>query len=94
MRMLHYILLVVLGVYVAACVVALASGIAGVYGATSEPLAMVFAIALALPWSVVLGSLADGRATLALVLVVLCMACNAGVLWYAARLAACGWRNG
>lgn len=82
MRLLAQVLTVLLWLYVGASVVALSVGVVGVVDTPSEPLAMVFAIALAAPWSVLIGS-PPGTNSLpgSFVMVALFMAVNTGLLW-------------
>lgn len=87
MRAVALVLTVLIALYVVACVVALGVGLVGVYGGTSEPLAMVFAILLAMPWSVAIGSVGeDAGPAGSFALLVLFMAINVGVLWFVRRL--------
>lgn len=86
--MFRRILTIVIVLYVVACVAALAFGIAGVLGwigGESDPLAMVFAIALALPWPLLI-NLPGDNTWLNLALIVVYLAVNTGILLLIRRL--------
>lgn len=88
--MLRRILTIMIVIYVVACVAALLFGAAGVLGwlgGESDPLAAVFAIALALPWALLIPGPTEGDTTLINgLLLVGYMAVNAGILLLIRRL--------
>jgi len=86
--MFRRILTIAIVLYLVACVAALAFGIAGVLGwigGESDPLAMVFAIALALPWFLLIPT-PDDQMLLSFALLAVGMAVNTGILLLIRRL--------
>lgn len=79
--MIRKILTILIWSYGLACVVALAVAAIGVFGSDREPLAAVSAIALALPWSILIWK-PTGLETTAInmLLLVVYMTVNLGIL--------------
>lgn len=80
----------ILVVYVGLCAVALLliwASAKGAFGLEPDPVAAVFAVLLAQPWLGMLGTEAGGGGLVSgILLIVACMALNAGILWLVQRL--------
>lgn len=86
--MLRRLLTIVIVLYVVACVAAFAFGLAGVLGwigGESDPLSMVFALALALPWPFLI-DLPGDNLWLNVALIAVYLAVNTGILLLIRRL--------
>ncbi len=74
---------IVLGLYGAACLAALALaviGTQGLFGTAPDGLAAVFAIALALPWSLIALPALNTSEAVVLIVLALCMVRNAAIV--------------
>jgi len=86
--MMRSILIALAVLYALACLVALIVAGIGVFGRADEPLAAVYAIVLAMPWSMLIGTISGFESPLGnFVLLILFMAVNLAVLIALERLA-------